>query len=302
MTQPRHDSPGTAAGHNLLATSAAVLIGVQVGIQLTITRSLADDIAPGTLAFFRYSIAFLILLPFAIPAYRVPFRPGDLFPIAGLGVAMFGIMIGLQNFSLHFTPSGRGALIFSTMPFFTMIFAAWFGGDPLTRWKVAGVALTISGVAIVLGADIFAPSPAGSSWLGDGLMVTCAMIAGLCSVLFRPYVRRYTALPVSVLAVFCAIFPLWVISALEGGIVAIPTYAATTWISVAVLGVMSAIFYWLWLWCLGRISATLVNVFQALGPITAAGAAAYFLGEAITASFIVGVAVVTAGFLVAHRR
>jgi drug/metabolite transporter (DMT)-like permease len=164
------------------------------------------------------------------------------------------------------------------------------------------VALTISGVAIVLGADIFAPSPAGSSLLGDGLMVTCAMIAGLCSVLFRPYVRRYTALPVSVLAVFCAIFPLWVISALEGGIVAIPTYAATTWMWVAVLGLTSAVFYWLWLWCLGRISATLVNVFQALGPITAAGAAAYFLGEPITPSFIVGVVVVTAGFIVAHRR
>ena len=302
MTRAAPDSRDPPTGHSLIATAVAVLIGAQVGVQLTITRSLADDIAPGTLAFFRYSLAFLILAPFAFPAYRVPFRGRDLLPIAGLGVAMFGLMIALQNLALHYTPSGRGALIFSTMPFFTMIFAAWFGGDPLTRPKVVGVALTISGVAVVIGADAFETAPTAASWLGDGLMIFCAIVAGLCSVLFRPYVRRYTALPVSALAVFCAIFPLWVISALEGGIVRLPTYSASTWTWVAVLGMTSAPFYWLWLWALGRISATLVNVFQALGPITAAIVAAIFLGEPIHASFVVGVVVVTAGFVVAYRR
>jgi drug/metabolite transporter (DMT)-like permease len=300
VTQAVHDEAST--GHSLLATAVAILIGAQVGIQLTITRSLADDIAPGTLAFFRYSLAFLILAPFAFPAYRVPFRGRDLLPIAGLGVAMFGLMIALQNLALHYTPSGRGALIFSTMPFFTMMFAAWFGGDPLTRSKLAGVALTISGVALVLGGDLFEAAPAQAPWIGDGLMMFCAIVAGLCSVLFRPYVRRYSALPVSALAVFCAIFPLWVISALEGGIVRLPTYSAATWTWVVVLGMTSALFYWLWLWALGRISATLVNVFQALGPITAAIVAAVFLGEPIRPAFVVGVAVVTAGFVVAYRR
>ena len=301
MTRAAPDSRDPPTGHSLIATAVAVLIGAQVGVQLTITRSLADDIAPGTLAFFRYSLAFLILAPFAFPAYRVPFRGRDLLPIAGLGVAMFGLMIALQNLALHYTPSGRGALIFSTMPFFTMIFAAWFGGDPLTRPKVVGVALTISGVAIVIGADAFETAPTAASWLGDGLMIFCAIVAGLCSVLFRPYVRRYTALPVSALAVFCAIFPLWVISALEGGIVRLPTYSASTWTWVAVLGMTSALFYWLWLWALGRASPTRVTSWIALSPITASVLGALLLGEPLGTTFLLGLACVALGIWLAHR-
>ena len=74
------------------------------------------------------------------------------------------------------------------------------------------------------------------------------------------------------------------------------------WFGLIALGASSAFFYWLWLWTLGRAAPTLVNVFQALGPVTAAGSAALFLQEALSATFALGTVIVMLGFVLAYRQ
>ena len=56
-----------------LALAAAAATGVQVGAAIVATRLVVDQTGPGSLAFLRYLIGVLFLLPAATMAARVRF-------------------------------------------------------------------------------------------------------------------------------------------------------------------------------------------------------------------------------------
>lgn len=294
---------GVRAGtYDWIAIVAAAAIGIQVGGQITITRSLAADVPPATLALLRYALVLALFIPFLSRDTSITaIRPRDLAVIGMLGVMNFGLMIGLQNLALHELPSGRGALLFSTLPFFTMLISAGCGLERITLAKALGVGLVTLGVGLVIGEKALVVSEAAHSWRGELIMLACAIIAAGVSVAYRTYVRRYSALPVCAWAVTCALGPLAIAGLAEGGLSKLGTFSIGIWCAVAALGASSAFFYWLWLWALGRISPARVNVFQALGPVAASLTAAAFLGEPISSTFAAGVAVVGAGFVLAQR-
>lgn len=286
-----------------LAIIAAVAIGAQVGVQITVTRALAADVPPATLAFLRYALVLAIFVPFVVRfATHVRIRTRDLAVIGVLGMLNFGLMIGLQNYALRHLQSGRGSLIFSTLPFFTMLISAGSGFERLTSGKLLGVGLVTLGVGLVIGEKTFTASSSQNGWHGEVVMLASAIIAAAVSVAYKPYVRTYTALPVSAWAVACALCPLAIVSAGEGALDQIGHFSLPVWSGIVALGISSAFFYWLWLWALGQVAPARVNVFQALGPVTAALTGAAFLNEAISSTFALGLVVTVGGFVFAHRR
>ena len=291
------------AGADRLAIFASVAIGAQVGVQITLTRALAGHVPPATLGFLRYALVLAIFVPFLVPlAGRFSIRARDLAVIGFLGMLNFGLMIGLQNYALQYLQSGRGSLIFSTLPFFTMLISAGCGFERLTTEKLIGVGLVTLGVGLVIGEKAFAAPISHGDWHGEIIMLACAVIAAAVSVAYRPYVRAYSALPVSAWAVACALFPLAIASAGEGALEHIARFSPPVWIGIAALGSSSAFFYWLWLWALGQIEPARVNIFQALGPVTAALTGAAFLNEPISSTFALGLIATAAGFVLAYRR
>jgi len=286
-----------------LAAIAAAAIGAQVGVQITITRSLAAEVPPATLGFLRYAIVLAIFVPLVIRyASHIRIRTSDLAVIGLLGMLNFGLMIGLQNYALHHLQSGRGSLIFSTLPFFTMLISAGCGFERLTSTKLIGVGFVTLGVGLVIGEKTFVEPSSPNGRHGEIVMLACAVIAAAVSVAYRPYVRTYSALPVSAWAVACALCPLAIVSVGEGALEKLGQFSPPVWSGIVALGVSSAFFYWLWLWALGQIAPSRVNVFQALGPVTAALTGAAFLDEPVSATFALGVIVTATGFVLAHRR
>ena len=152
-------------GRDGLALTAAAATGVQVGAALVATRFVVHDIGPASLAFLRYAIAVLCLAPPLWMSARVRFAPRDLLAVMGLGVVQFGVLIVLLNLGLQSIASTRAALLFSTFPLMTMFIAASLGRERLSRMKVAGVVLTIGGVAAALGERLTTQSATGE-WLG----------------------------------------------------------------------------------------------------------------------------------------
>ena len=278
-----------------LAVLAAAATGVQVGAAITATRYVAADISPASLAFLRYAIGVACLVPPLMFA-RVRFARADILPIAALGIGQFGVLIALLNYGLRTVPAGRGALIFATFPLLTLVVAALVGHERVTRGKLIGILLTLAGVALALGDKL-----AGSgSLLGEFAILASAATGAVCSVLYRPYLRRYPTLPVSAFAMAAAAAALLVPAAFDDLAVAPFSLTGGAWAAIVFIGLSSGGGYVLWLWALKTIAATRVTVFLALSPITAAVLGALFLGEAITAMMIAGVACVAAGLWVAN--
>lgn len=295
MTGPR------TKPYNLPAMVAAAATGVQVGSAIVATRFVIDQTDPVTLAFLRYLIGFCLLL---VPAWRSArgwFDPHDIFPIAGLGIVQFGILIVLMNYGLQFIPSARAALIFACVPLLTMTLAALIGYERMTLVKTMGVLLTIAGVAFALGEKVLGSAAAEAGWMGELAVLASALCAALCSVFYRPYLSKYPTLQVSAFAMFASLGFLALAAVVEGHLTTSFRFTIAGWLAVFFIGGSSAIGYYLWLWALGRSSPTQVTVFLSLSPITSAALGALLLSEPISSMFIIGLVCVIFGLWLAHR-
>ena len=282
--------------------AASAATGILVGAAMVATRFVVDQTGPASLALLRYAIGFCCLLPIVLLSPgRTRFARRDLLPIALLGITQFGILIVLLNYGLRFIPSGRAALIFSTLPLLTLVLAAALGHERLTVPKILGVLLTIAGVGLALGEKAIQEGGA-HEWVGELAVFASALCGAVCSVLYRPYLRTYPALGVSAFAMLASVGFLAVLAAGEGFFASVPRFNRGGWLAIAFIGVSSGVGYYLWLWALGRAPATQVTVFLALSPITAVWLGALLLAEKISTMSALGLALVAVGLWLAHRQ
>ncbi len=283
-----------------LPIAAAAATGILVGAAMVATRFVIDQTAPASLALLRYVIGFCCLLLPVLFSGRVQFEWRDLLPIGLLGIIQFGILIALLNYALQFIPSARAALIFATMPLLTMMLATVLGHERLTLAKTLGVVLTIVGVSFALGEKAVQWGGAAHEWVGELAVFASALSGAICSVLYRPYLRKYPTLPVSAFAMLASVGFLAVLAAGEGFFGSLPHFTAAGWLAVVFIGISSGIGYYLWLWALNHTTPTKVTVFLALSPITAAGLGALLLAEGISMMLFLGLACVVLGLWIAH--
>ena len=181
-----------------------------------------------------------------------------------------------------------------------MLFAAALGRERMTVAKTLGVLFTILGVGLALGEKAVQRSGGVGQWIGELAAIASTVSGAVCSVLYRPYLRRYPTSAVSALAMLASVGFLALLAAGEGFFTRLPRFTPGGWAAVVFIGVGSGIGYYLWLWALNHASPTRVTVFLSLSPITAAGLGAIFLAERVTPMSLLGVACVVAGLCLAH--
>jgi drug/metabolite transporter (DMT)-like permease len=263
-------------------------------------------VPPFTLAMLRYAIGFACLAPFAwreragISAARpVHGRARDFTAMAVLGIVQFGLLIALLNFALTRIGAAEAALIFSLFPLLTMLVAAGAGRERVTPALIAGVVLSIAGVAVSLGPKL--GSRTDPAWWGEAFVFIAAALGAACSVLYRPYLQRYPTLPVSAFAMLSSVIFLAVPAAGEHWPSRVATFSATAWAATGFIGLSSGIGYFAWLYALKHESPTRVTVFLALNPPTAALLGWVLLSEPVHGGIVAALVLVGAGLWLATR-
>jgi drug/metabolite transporter (DMT)-like permease len=117
-------------------------------------RMVRDAVPPMTLNLLRWAIALLVLLPLAARTLRAP---GVLAGVRArwrryslLGLLGIGMYNSLQYLALRSSTPINVTLVASGMPVWMMIIGRLCFGVPVRRWQVAGAALSIAGVLVVL--------------------------------------------------------------------------------------------------------------------------------------------------------
>lgn len=291
----------TGETSRLLPALAAAITGIQIGAAIVASRYVIDQTTPGMLALLRYAIGACCLIPVLLATGGWPrFARRDLLPMALLGIVQFGVLVALLNFAVQHLTAARAALLFATFPLLTLLLGAALGRERLSLRKSLGVAATILGVAAVLGEDVLTRGEE-ASWIGEIAALASAACGAACSVLYRPYLQRYDALPVSAFAMLASVGALGLLAAAEGGFSSVLAFTPAGWAAVIFIGLSSALGYFMWLWALGRLSPTRVTVFVALGPVTATLLGWLLLGEPATLGTWVGLALVALGLWLALR-
>jgi len=110
-------------------------------------RWIGGELPPVTLAFGRWLIAALILLPFVLPALRAHLavilsRKKDLVLLALLG----GVLsVAPQYAAAHFTSAGHIALLFALTPILVSLIDRFVWGGALPVAVIAGALVAFSG-------------------------------------------------------------------------------------------------------------------------------------------------------------
>lgn len=277
---------------------AAVLSSGIGGTAVVATRSLSKAVDPITLGALRFGLGFVFLLPVAC-LRREAWPPRRDWPgVAGLGLLFFGVFPFLFNAALYFTTAARGAIALSALPVLTMLAASVLRVEAMTRRKVAGVLVTMSGVTLALLSGLSAAPP--GAWRGDLLMLGAALVMALYTIWSRSYIARSGPVRFTLMAMGIGALCLVLVAAIGGGLANVRGLPAQAWLAAAYLGILgSAFVFFLWSFAVTHATPTLVSIAVAVNPITASMAGNFFLAERLGWNFVAGLGLVCLGIVIA---
>ncbi|MGY4260397.1 drug/metabolite transporter (DMT)-like permease [Bradyrhizobium sp. USDA 4516] len=268
------------------------------GTAAAITRYLAGNADPITLAILRWVIGFLCVLPAAVLLGAKWPRRDDLPAVAALGVAFFGVFFVLYNLAMSYTTAARASLALATLPLSTMVVGAMLGIEPLTMRKSIGVSIAVLGVAAALASGL-AAAPVGA-WRGELIMAAAVLCMAFYNVLSRPFIRRSSALGFLAVGMGAGAAALVAVGSFTGSLATLREFGTSQWIAGLYLGIAGgALAFILWVLALERASPTRVANTMTVNPIAAALLAKQLVGEPITANLVVGLIAVFAGIWIA---
>jgi drug/metabolite transporter (DMT)-like permease len=256
-----------------------------------------------TLAFWRWTLAALLLLPFSLRHLRrdLPALRRD-WPIvlllSLLGISSFNTLLYL---AAHTTSATNIALIQTALPAAIVGLAWLLYRERLTPRALLGLALGIGGAlwTVLHGRLDRLRDTAFVS--GDLWMLLAVLLYGLYSVLLRkaPRVHALSFLTASFLVGAAALLPLYVwewrtagAPALTAGVVAGAVYVA----------VFPSIFaYLFWNHGVATVGAGTAGLFNCLIPVFAAALAFALLDERLHAYHFAGLALIVAGLVLFGR-
>jgi drug/metabolite transporter (DMT)-like permease len=267
-------------------------------------RLAAGQIPPVTLSFLRWSLAFLIILPMAWkhlkhdwPAIRASL--GLMIFISVTGIAAFNT---LQYWALEHTTALNTLLLQSAVPLFVAVWSLFLLGVRLTLAQAIGVALSLTGVLVILlHGDLTALAGIAFN-KGDVIFTVALVIFGLYSVLTlkRPKIHSLSFVGFTFGCGAACLIPLLVVELLSRPVMQLNTANLLSTFYVAVFP--STVAYL----CFNRgvqlIGANRAAPFFHVVPLFGSAMAIVFLGERPQLFHVIGFVLVLTGVFVASRK
>lgn len=119
---------------------------------MVMSRGLREDLPPVGLAFWRWTIALLCVLPLALPHLRQqwPLLRKAWKALLFLGVLGIGCYNTLSYVAVQYTTATSATLLNSFIPVATLALAFLLFKRPLGRMEVCGVVVSLLGVALLI--------------------------------------------------------------------------------------------------------------------------------------------------------
>jgi drug/metabolite transporter (DMT)-like permease len=260
---------------------------------------------PLTLAFTRSFLASMFLLIILLVKERnlqlVRSTRADWKRFLLLGATGIALFNALQNVGVQHTSSASAGVLVNTNPLFILILSRILLNESITRNQVIGTVTGFVGVVVVLFAGHSVAEFVGSGAFGGSLLlIGCALSWAAYSILNKRLFEEYSPLHLTTIAyVFGSFALLPFVLALEK----VPRpflYSTRSWMIILYLGIVaSGIAYLLWNYALSRMDASRASTFLFLMPVITTLIGWLYMGEVITAQFIIGTVLVLAGIYLA---
>ena len=270
-----------------------------------LARAMHEAIPPMAMAFWRWTLAAALLLPFGWRRVRAQWAlvrrdlPA-LLALGLLGVAGFNTLVYT---ALSTTSATNAVLLNSSMPAVIMALSWAALGERVSRLQALGLAVSFSGVAAIVARGDLAGLRAFSVTPGDLWVLAAVLSWSAYTVLLRwraPKLDPVAFLTVIVPVGCAALLPLYLVER-AGGAVLQPSVAV--YASLAYFAVFpSLVSYLCWNRAVALVGPSRSGLFIHLMPVFGTALAVAFLGERPQPFHAAGIALVLGGIWLTARR
>ena len=269
-----------------------------------LARGLSDSVPPATIAFLRWAIATVVLVPTsALPVWRerraIRQHLKYLIATAFTGMTVFHALLYL---AAHFTSALNLSLIAISSPLFTLLFARLFLGEVLNTGRAAGVVLAAAGVAVLVTRGDLGLLLRLHLSIGDLWMALAAVTFSLYTVLVRMKPRDIGQASFLLTTFGFGTFMLIPWTAWEMFHYAPPVFSPAVLGSILFMGLgPSLVSYYLWTLAVASIGPSRSGFVYYSLPLFSGLEAFFFLGESISPVHAVSGLLIFCGIILAAR-
>jgi drug/metabolite transporter (DMT)-like permease len=284
----------------LLATVAAIIWAGN----FVIARGVNQQIPPITLAFCRWSLATVLMIPIAYTAFKNEWLilkkyGAYLFWVSLSGIAIFNTCLYISG---HYTTAINMALISTTSsPIFATAFAIIFIGERINAFRLTGMLICLFGVLLLISKGSLQTLLSFTFSIGD----LWALAGAIAFAVYNVLVRKKPA-TISGTTFLLAIFGLGTLLILPGFLMEQVSAAPIVWdnslgMSLLYLGAGTSVVSFLcWNAAIKRIGAGTTVLFGNLIPIISTIEAVLFLNEPFQKIHMISAGIVIFGLILAN--
>ena len=270
-----------------------------------IARGLNDKIPPVSLAFWRWAVATVVLVPFIIQSMYAQrdllFKHiGYLVVTSLLGVSVFNTLIYLAGKT---TSALNLSLISITFPVFTILLSRMFLKEPITKSRIWGVVIIVFGVILLISKGNLNSILNMSFAIGDLWMLLASLIFAIYSLLVkaRPLeIKPKSFLGSTFLLGLTFLLPIYLIS-VKGSETII--YDNVSIYSILYIGIFASIVaYFLWNRSVDLLGPSKASMIYYSIPLFSGLLAYLFLNEQVNMVHLFSGILIVSGILIANRK
>lgn len=288
----------------------ALLITVLIwGLNFPIIKIALGPMPPFVVNALRFTVSAAVLG--ALYATKVRSRPGGFWaPMRAHGRTVVGLgLLGYVAYQFLFivgvnaTSAGSAALIISSSPVWTAVFARLLGIERQSAGAWGGLVLSLAGTALVVLAGVGAVDLGQDTLFGNGLMLVGAVAWAGYTVLSRPILSTdVSATGLAFFGILVALPFLWALGLTEFGEVVWAEVDGWVWAALVFSGGLSTgIAYALWNAGVRGVGPSQAAIYNNLVPVVALASGALLLGERVTLYQLLGGALIIGGLMLMRR-
>ncbi|HWL75164.1 MAG TPA: DMT family transporter [Burkholderiaceae bacterium] len=264
-----------------LLTASMALVGTYVAL----SKPLVAVIPVFALAFLRFAIASIAMLPWT-------FRADGESPLTRTERRLFFLLSFFGNFlfsicmlsGIALTTATAAGVTLATLPAVVALLSRWFLHETLTPRVWLAIALAVAGIALLQLAKATEPAASPGSalpmLLGNSLLFGAVVCEAIYVIISKRLSATRSPLRVSALINLLGLLLIAPLGLWQLGSFDLRTLTASLWLLLIFYSLAASLFaVWMWVAGLKNVAASHAGVFTVALPIAATLVGIFFLGE-----------------------
>lgn len=270
------------------------------GVNFSVVKYGTTVMSPIVYNTLRMLLGCVVLLALALTRTQRRANPKDRWRLMSLGVLGHCVYQLLFVYGISMTRAGTASLVVAASPAAIALVARASGHERLPMRAVAGIAISIAGVILVLGGTISADG--ARHLVGDLLILGAVVVWAIYATALVPLTQRVSSTEAAAWTLVGGVVPLTLIAMPALLRTAWGEVTPLTWLAVLYSGLLAMVVaYLVWYRGVREIGPTRTAMFTNLQPLVALSIAWVLLGEVPTVFQGAGAAGVLGGLFLARR-